>query len=87
MQDAVRWNLTVSKDTDRTIRKFLDVKGARRGELSRFVEEAVRAQLFHRSVLDIKSRNAETDPEALQAIIDEAVHEVRHEKSGIPASR
>jgi hypothetical protein len=81
MQEAVRWNLTVSKDTDRTIRKFLDEKGAGRGELSRFVEEAVRTQLFHCSILEIKSKNSDTAPEELQAIIDQAVDEVRHSKS------
>jgi len=84
MQEAVRWNLTVSKETDRSIRRFLDSKGASRGELSRFVEEAVRVQLFHRTVLDIKERNADTDPDELQAIIDQAVDEVRYVK---PASR
>ncbi|MBI1789039.1 MAG: hypothetical protein HYR60_16025 [Acidobacteria bacterium] len=44
------------------------------------MEEAVRWRVFHRQVQDIKARNADTSPEELQALIDEAVQEVRAEK-------
>ncbi len=44
------------------------------------MEEAVRWRVFHRSVQDIKARNADTDPDELQALIDEAVREVRTER-------
>jgi len=36
--------------------------------------------VFHRTVQDIRERNADTDPEELQRIIDEAVSEVRAER-------
>jgi hypothetical protein len=45
-----------------------------------FAFSAVRWRVFHRTVQDIKARNADTDPEELQALIDEAVQEVRAEK-------
>jgi hypothetical protein len=77
MDNAVRWNIKVSKDTDLSLRKFLGTKGMKKGDLSKFIEEAVRAQVFHRTVQDIKARNAGTDPDELQAIIDNAVQEVR----------
>ena len=77
MEDAVRWNIIVSKETDLALRTFLGTQGAKKGDLSKFIEEAVRAQVFHRTVQDIKARNADTDPDALQAIIDQAVREVR----------
>jgi len=35
------------------LRSFLGPRGRKRGELSKFVEQAVRAQVFHRSVLAI----------------------------------
>lgn len=76
MDDAVRWNITVSRETDSALRSFLSSQGMKRGDLSKFIEQAVRSHLFHRMVQDIKSRNAETDPEELQAIIDDAVREV-----------
>jgi hypothetical protein len=76
-QDAVRWNIKVSRDTDLALRTFLGSQGMKKGDLSKFIEEAVRKQIFHSTVLDIKARNVDTDPGTLQAMIDEAVMEVR----------
>jgi hypothetical protein len=36
--------------------------------------------VFHRTVQDIKARNADTDPDELRGIIDDAVREVRHDR-------
>jgi hypothetical protein len=52
----------------------------KKGDLSKFIEEAVRWHVFHRTVQDIKSRNADTAPNELQRLIDHAVHEVRRER-------
>jgi hypothetical protein len=43
-------------------------------------EESVRAHVFHCTVQDIKSRNADADPDELQALVDSAVREVRTER-------
>jgi len=80
MEDAVRWNIKVSKRTDLTLRTFLGSKGMKKGDLSKFIEDAVRRRVFDETVREIKARNAGTDPDELQAIIDEAVQEVRAEK-------
>jgi hypothetical protein len=80
MKEAVRWNIKVSKETDLTLRTFLGAQGAKKGDLSKFIEEAVRWRVFHCTVQDIRERNAGTDPEELQRIIDEAVDEVRAER-------
>lgn len=77
---AVRWNIKVSKETDLTLRTFLGSQGAKKGDLSKFIEEAVRWRVFHRTVQDIKARNADTDPDELQGIIDDAVREVRDDR-------
>jgi hypothetical protein len=52
----------------------------KRGDLSKFIERAVRAHVFRRTVQDIKARNAGTDPDELQALVDDAVREVRAER-------
>jgi len=80
MEEAVRWNIKVSKETDLTLRTFLGAQGAKKGDLSKFIEEAVRWHVFHRTVQEIRERNADTDPDELQRIIDEAVSEVRAER-------
>jgi ribbon-helix-helix protein len=81
MEETVRWNIKVSKETDLTLRTFLGAQGAKKGDLSKFIEEAVRWHVFHRTVQDIRERNAGTDPDELQRIIDGAVSEVRAERS------
>jgi len=80
MEQGVRWNIKVSKETDLNLRTFLGARGAKKGDLSKFIEEAVRWRMFHSTVQDIRERNADTDPNELQRIIDEAVSEVRAER-------
>ena len=80
MDEAVRWNLKVSKEIDLTLRTYLGARGMKKGDLSKFIEEAVRWRILNRTVQDIKSRNADADPDELQAIIDGAVREVRTER-------
>ena len=80
-QEAVRWNIKVSRDTDLTLRTFLGSRGMKKGDLSRFIEQAVRAHVFHRTVQDLKTRNAGTDPDELEVLIDNAVRDVRAERS------
>jgi len=80
MEKAVRWNIKVSKETDLSLRTFLGAQGMMKGDLSKFIEEAVRWRLFHRTVQDIKTRNADAHPDDLQRIVDAAVREVRAER-------
>jgi hypothetical protein len=79
-EEAVRWNIKVSKETDLSLRTFLGSQGMKKGDLSKFIEQAVRAHVFHRTIQDIKARNADTDPEELQNLIDKAVRGVRAER-------
>ena len=76
-----RWNLSIPKETDRAVRSYLARKGLRKGDLSEFVNEAVRREVFDRVVRDIKERNADTDPDELTKLIDEAVEWARADPS------
>lgn len=80
MEQAVRWNIKVSRETDLTLRTYLGARGMRKGDLSKFIEDAVRWRIFNRTVQEIKSRNAEFDASELQAVIDATVDEVRVER-------
>jgi hypothetical protein len=77
MEEAVRWNIKVSKETDVALRTFLRARGMKKGDRSKFIEQAVRWRVFHGTVRDIKTRNAKTNPGELQRIVDNAVGEVR----------
>src|SRR4051812_25125277 len=77
MEEPVRWNIKVSKETDLTLRTFLGSQGMKKGDLSKFIEQAVRCNVFHRTVQDIKRQNAATDPGELQSLIEDTVRQVR----------
>ena len=77
---AVRWSLKVSKDTDLSLRTFLGTQGMKKGDLSKFVEDAVNRRVLQCTIQDIWERNADADPDEVQRIVDEAVSEVRAER-------
>jgi len=79
-EQAVRWSIRVSKDTDLTLRTFLGAQGMKKGDLSKFIEEAVRRRVLQCTIQDIRARNADADPDEIQRIVDEAVSEVRAER-------
>ena len=79
-EQAVRWSVKVSKDTDLTLRTFLGSQGMKKGDLSKFIEEAVRRRVLQCTVQDIRARNTDTDPDEIQRVVDEAVSEVRAER-------
>jgi len=76
--NTVRWNLAVSSDTDQSVRMFLASQGGgRKGDLSRFIEQAVRTYIFERAVEDAKAANADVSEADLTAIVNEAVQWAR----------
>jgi len=75
---TVRWNIAVSGDTDQSVRMFLASRGGgRKGDLSRFIEEAVRAYIFERAAEQAKAANANVSEADLTAIVAEAVQWAR----------
>ena len=65
----IRWSVVVPEDTDRALRSYLARTGGRKGDLSRFVDNAVLARLFELTVEDVKERNrAQSRDEIIEAI-------------------
>lgn len=79
--DSIRWTITVSKETDLSLRRFLGARGMKKGDLSKFVEEAVRWRVLDASIESIRQDNDDLPADQLEALIDEAVREVRAERS------
>jgi len=79
MSGAVRWTIKVSKETDLSLRTFLGAQGMKKGDLSRFVEDAVRWRMFDRRVQSLKDRNQDVSAGDLEAEIDKAVRAARKE--------
>lgn len=80
MSEAVRWNIKVSADADRAVRGFLAQRGMKKGDLSRFVEEAVQWRVFRMTVDRAREATAELDPAELESLITEAVAQARADK-------
>lgn len=68
-----RWSLVVPEKTNRMVRTHLAMRGAKKGDLSKFVDRAVRQALFRETVETLKERNADTPPELIEAAIEEAI--------------
>ena len=79
-KEAVRWSLKVSKETDLDLRTYLGSQGMKKGDLAKFIEDAVRRRILQLTIQDIRERNAGTDPDEIQRIVDETVSEVRAER-------
>ena len=79
MADVIRWTISVSPETDLSLRGFLGAQGMKKGDLSKFVEDAVRWRMLDRTVQAVKARNQDLAADVLEAMIDEAVQAVRAE--------
>ena len=69
-----RWNLVVSTKTDTSLRQFLaDNGGGRKGDLSKFVEEAVRERIFIETARAAQEQNKDVPQEVIDQAIEEAL--------------
>ncbi len=76
--DSVRWNIAVSPDTDQSVRMFIAAQGGgRKGDLSRFIEEAVRSYLLEKAVEQAKAAATGIGESEMTDLIDEAVQWAR----------
>ncbi|MBI2318985.1 MAG: hypothetical protein HYY28_01640 [Betaproteobacteria bacterium] len=75
MDESVRWSLKVSRQTDEALRAYLGHVGGRKGDLSRFIEEAVRQRL--RSALQPRQGRRQAAPLRARKDFADAIKEVR----------
>ena len=75
-----RWNLIISEKTDRAVRTYLARTGGKKGDLSRFVDEAVRRRVLDLTVRQVKDRNARYDQKEILDLIDEEVDAARADR-------
>jgi len=75
--DTTRWTVSVSKETDIAVRSFLAQRGMKKGDLSKFIEDAVRWRVLDQTVAEARSKFADMPPDELETLLDEAVTETR----------
>jgi hypothetical protein len=76
-ENTTRWTISVSKETDIAVRSFLAQRGLKKGDLSKFVEDAVRWRVLDQTLTEVRSKFADLPPEELEALIEEAVSSAR----------
>ncbi len=79
MGELTRWSVKVSRDTDISLRTHLAERGGKKGDLSKFIEQAVNNELLRATIQEIRDQNADVPGDVLQAEIDQACAEGRAE--------
>jgi hypothetical protein len=77
--NTTRWTVKVSKDTDIAVRSLLAQRGLKKGDLSKFIEDAVRWRVFDQTLIETRAEFADLAPEALQDLISKATEAVRND--------
>lgn len=76
-EETVRWTILVDKATDIDLRTYLAGQGMKKGDLSKFIEEAVRWRLLELASTDARQGFADLSDEEIVSLVDEAVAEAR----------
>ena len=77
MNDMTRWTVSVSKNTDIAVRSFLAQRGMKKGDLSRFIEEAVKWRVLDQTITEARAKFEDIAPDEMDALIGEAVAAAR----------
>ena len=71
--ESVRWTVLVDKATDRDLRTYLAQQGMKKGDLSKFIEQAVRWRLFDLTLGEFRDGFTDLSEEEALSLAEEAV--------------
>ncbi|QNG49081.1 hypothetical protein H3V42_16435 [Sphingobium yanoikuyae] len=77
MAELARWSLKVSRQTDIALRTLLATRGGKKGDLSRFIEDAVNREALRQMAQDIRVRNTDLQPDEIMRLVYEETSLVR----------
>ena len=72
-EENTRWTIIVDKQTDINVRTRLAERGMKKGDLSKFVTEAVNRDLFMQTVAEVREGFKDMSSDEIEALVDEAV--------------
>ena len=79
--ETTRWTVSVSRDTDISVRSFLAQRGMKKGDLSKFIEDAVKWRVLDQTMAEARGKFADLPSEDLDSLINEAVTATRQADS------
>ena len=74
---TTRWTVSVSRDTDIAVRSFLAQRGMRKGDLSKFIEDAVKWRMLDQTIAEARAGFADLPSNVVETLVEEAVAAVR----------
>jgi len=80
--DTTRWTVSVSKETNIAVRSFLAQRGMKKGDLSKFIEDAVKWRVLEQTMAEARGAFTDLAPDALDGLLDEAVAAARQAHAG-----
>ena len=78
-QNVTRWTVSVPKETDTALRCFLAERGMKKGDISKFIVDAVKWRVFEQTAAEIREKFSDMSPEELQNLADEASEFAKNE--------
>ena len=70
---SVRWSLKVSAETGIDLRTYFAQQGTKKGDISKFVEQAVRRDILLRTLDEVQAQNASVAAAEIDAAITSAL--------------
>lgn len=75
--DTALWTVNVSRKTDDTVRNHLAARGVKQGDLSKFIEDAVKWRVLDQTLSEVRGNFADMSSEEIDALVDAAVTSAR----------
>ena len=76
-EDVTRWTVNVGSQTDIDLRTYLAQRGMKKGDLSKFIEDAVKWRLLDLTLNEVRAGFSDLDEAEMDSLISEAVAAAR----------
>lgn len=77
MATTTRWTISVSRETDIAVRTFLAQRGMKKGDLSKFIEDAVRWRVLDQTIAEARQGFGDLPAKDAHALLEEALASTR----------
>lgn len=77
MGEITRWTVNVASETDIDVRTYLAQRGMKKGDLSRFIEDAVKWRLLDLTLAEARAGFDDLSEADMDSLIEEALADAR----------
>lgn len=77
MGEITRWTVNVASETDIDVRTYLAQRGMKKGDLSRFIEDAVKWRLLDLTLAETRAGFDDLSEADMSSLIEEALADAR----------